>query len=142
MNSRSLEKALAKGAAVAAALGLAFALALGAFAPSSAAGKLLIGGGLFMHAAGLGLLSFLVVAAFPRWWLAYSAVAALSGASVELLQPLFGRSSQWPDFAADLIGIAVGVALGLAFRSFAHRRGRSRPGDSAGFPGRRKRRSR
>lgn len=42
--------------------------------------------------------------------------AAMLGGIIELLQPSFGRDASWGDFLADICGVAVGVALGLALR--------------------------
>ncbi len=38
----------------------------------------------------------------------------LFGVAVELLQPVFGRSREWMDVAADFMGLVVGLALALA----------------------------
>ena len=46
--------------------------------------------------------------ALPRTMLA----AALLGGVIELVQPMVGRQASWSDFAADLVGVATGVALG------------------------------
>ena len=35
------------------------------------------------------------------------------GALVELIQPMFNRSQEWLDFAADFMGLVVGIALAL-----------------------------
>jgi len=41
-------------------------------------------------------------------------IGSALGLAVELLQPLFGRSREWMDFAADCMGLVVGLALALA----------------------------
>ena len=41
-------------------------------------------------------------------------IGLLFGVVVELLQPLFGRSREWMDVAADFMGLVVGLALSLA----------------------------
>jgi hypothetical protein len=38
--------------------------------------------------------------------------AALLGGAIELIQPLVGREASWGDFTADLVGVALGTALG------------------------------
>jgi hypothetical protein len=38
---------------------------------------------------------------------------ALLGCLVEIIQPLFGRSREWLDFFADIMGLVVGVAIAL-----------------------------
>lgn len=52
-------------------------------------------------------------------WAGPSIIITLSigtflGLAVELLQPLFGRSREWLDLAADCMGLVVGLALALA----------------------------
>ncbi|MFC6639855.1 teicoplanin resistance protein VanZ [Sulfitobacter sp. JBTF-M27] len=44
-------------------------------------------------------------------------IAALFGAAIELIQPIVGRSAETADFVADLVGLAIGVALGLFLRA-------------------------
>jgi VanZ family protein len=38
--------------------------------------------------------------------------AALLGGVIEVIQPLVGRAASWGDFTADLVGVALGAALG------------------------------
>jgi VanZ family protein len=40
-------------------------------------------------------------------------LGALLGSFVEIIQPLFGRSREWLDFFADIMGLVVGVAIAL-----------------------------
>ncbi|AEV30272.1 VanZ like family protein [Sphaerochaeta pleomorpha str. Grapes] len=40
-------------------------------------------------------------------------VGALLGSFVEVIQPFFGRSREWLDFFADVMGLVVGVAIAL-----------------------------
>jgi hypothetical protein len=40
-------------------------------------------------------------------------VGALFGALIETIQPYFGRSREWLDFFADVMGLVVGVAIAL-----------------------------
>ena len=48
----------------------------------------------------------------------WTIIAALMlGGIIELLQPGFGRDASWGDFSADVCGVAVGIALGLAVRT-------------------------
>ncbi|WP_176440241.1 VanZ family protein [Boseongicola aestuarii] len=51
--------------------------------------------------------------------------ALVFGAAIELVQPLVGRSAEMADFAADIIGVACGLILGLTMRRwwFQPRRG-------------------
>ena len=41
-------------------------------------------------------------------------IGSVLGLIVELFQPLFGRSREWLDLAADSMGLVVGLALALA----------------------------
>ena len=43
-------------------------------------------------------------------------LSLLFGGAFELLQPGFGRDASWHDFQADMLGVAAGTILGLAFR--------------------------
>lgn len=45
-------------------------------------------------------------------WLLPAAIAY--GALIEIIQPYTGRSREWQDFQADVVGVLIGVALGLA----------------------------
>jgi len=40
-------------------------------------------------------------------------VGASLGSFVEMIQPFFGRSREWLDFFADVMGLVVGVAIAL-----------------------------
>ena len=42
--------------------------------------------------------------------------ALVFGAAIELVQPLVGRSAEMADFAADVVGVACGLVLGLISR--------------------------
>jgi len=41
-------------------------------------------------------------------------IGLLFGLIIELFQPLFGRSREWMDVAADFMGLVVGLAIALA----------------------------
>jgi len=41
-------------------------------------------------------------------------IGFLFGFAVEMIQPLFGRSREWMDLAADFMGLVVGLAIALA----------------------------
>lgn len=47
------------------------------------------------------------------------------GLAIELIQPQVGRPASALDFAADALGVAVGVLLGVALRPLTGRAGRS-----------------
>ena len=54
----------------------------------------------------------------PRflWWTL--PLATLLGLGIEMIQPYVGRSQEWIDVAADLIGLITGTSLGLMLRRF------------------------
>ena len=57
--------------------------------------------------------------------------ALVFGAAIELIQPLVGRSAEWADFLADVIGVALGLITSqmvrvLISKSAAGQRLRSR----------------
>jgi VanZ family protein len=60
------------------------------------------------HAVTFGALMLIAVAAYPRSGLILLAVALSSlGATIELVQPLFGRSRDVWDWVADSMGVFV-----------------------------------
>ena len=42
--------------------------------------------------------------------------ASVFGGVIELIQPSFNRSSDINDWAADLVGVAIGIACGIIYR--------------------------
>lgn len=70
-----------------------------------------------LHLLGYGTLAALFVLALPprRYLVALGGLAAL-GALIELLQPLNARSRDPADMLANLVGLAIGAALGLGVR--------------------------
>jgi len=42
--------------------------------------------------------------------------ASAFGGFIEVLQPFFGRSADIHDWVADIVGVALGVAMGLLYR--------------------------
>jgi len=46
----------------------------------------------------------------PALWIFLAAV--VYGAAIEIIQPSFGRSAEWADLAADVIGAGLGILLG------------------------------
>ncbi|SDY70676.1 hypothetical protein SAMN05444340_11565 [Citreimonas salinaria] len=102
--------------AVSAAALLALLFGIGAFLPGEILGELVSVAGRRLHAVGFGLVSFLIVVAFPARWRLFSAVALAAGGLVELLQPLVGRGAQWTDFTANAVGLVVGVSAALLVR--------------------------
>lgn len=51
-------------------------------------------------------------------------VISVGGILDELTQPLFGRSFEWGDYAADLLGGLLGIALAAALLAFLRTRQR------------------
>ena len=43
------------------------------------------------------------------------------GAAIELIQPTFNRSADIGDWVADTVGVAIGIACGLAYSSLRAR---------------------
>ncbi|SDY64999.1 hypothetical protein [Citreimonas salinaria] len=102
--------------AVSAAALVSLLLGVGAFLPGEVIGSFVPGTGQRLHAAGFGMISFLIVLAFPERWLLFGAVALAAGGLVEFLQPLAGRGTQWADFGANAAGLAAGVSAALLVR--------------------------
>ena len=48
--------------------------------------------------------------------------ASAFGAIIELIQPTFNRSADLNDWAADTLGVLIGIGLGLAYRRFRRHR--------------------
>jgi VanZ family protein len=66
-------------------------------------------------------------AIWRRAWLVWIAPLAVTlGAAIEIVQPLFGRDGEVADFAADLAGVALVIAV-TALISARARNGRSSP---------------
>jgi hypothetical protein len=66
-------------------------------------------------------------AIWQRSWLVWIAPLAVAlGATIEIVQPLFGRDGEVADFAADLAGVALVIAV-TALISARARNGRSSP---------------
>jgi hypothetical protein len=66
-------------------------------------------------------------AIWRRSWLVWIApLAAALGATIEIVQPLYGRDAQISDLAADLAGVALVLAV-TALISARARNGRSSP---------------
>ena len=58
----------------------------------------------------------------PGRWRSAGFIAILYGGIIEIIQPVFGRSSDMSDLLADALGVAVGILLGLAARQIVNRR--------------------
>ena len=48
--------------------------------------------------------------------------ASAFGAIIELIQPTFNRSADLNDWAADTLGVLIGIGLGLAYRRLRRHR--------------------
>jgi hypothetical protein len=59
--------------------------------------------------------------------LASLSCGAAFGGLMELIQPLFGRSCEWFDFFADIMGLVVGVAVALLLLQMVGSFFRTRP---------------
>ena len=70
------------------------------------------------HALAFGALIAPSAVLRPRYlWWTLPAAAAL-GFGIELIQPWVGRSREWADAGADLVGLALGTVFGLMLRRF------------------------
>jgi VanZ family protein len=81
----------------------------------------------FFHALAFASLAFPLALVRPRLaiWVFLGVIAY--GASIELIQPHFGRQAEWADLVADGIGAAVGA---IAARYLGYRLRQSRWKDS------------
>jgi CRP-like cAMP-binding protein len=68
----------------------------------------------FLGFSGLGAVFMLGLR--PRWFVPALLGLAGLGLAIEVLQPLNRRAFEWSDAAADLLGVALGAAGGLAVR--------------------------
>lgn len=69
------------------------------------------GGDKLHHLLAFGSLAFAAVLAWPHRWVLVIVVVALYGGAIELIQPYVGRSGEWADWFADLVGAILGGAL-------------------------------
>ncbi|MFD2739604.1 VanZ family protein [Sulfitobacter aestuarii] len=65
------------------------------------------------HFLAFAALTLPCAALYPRALLMILPGALLYGGVIELIQPSVGRSAEWMDFLADMLGTSVGAALGL-----------------------------
>jgi VanZ family protein len=70
-------------------------------------------GGAREHALGVGVIALLVTLCYPRSWAWILGLGAVASLATEIVQPFFGRDSQWSDLAADLVGLVIGVGAAL-----------------------------
>ena len=94
---------------------IALVIAVGSFwPPSEGAGP--PGNDKVMHALAFATLT--LPAALLSWrdlkWVVPAAI--IYGAAIEVIQPSFGRSAEWLDFVADLVGIGCAVLAGALFK--------------------------
>ncbi len=75
------------------------------------------------HAVTFGVLMALAIGAYPRSsWLAWALLLSFVGGAIEVVQPFFGRSQDVRDWIADMIGIAVALALAAGLSAWIRRR--------------------
>lgn len=70
----------------------------------------------FYHAIAFTALVLPTTVLRPGWSLRVSIGAFLYGGAIELIQPYFGRNTEWLDMVANSIGIAIGVLVGQGVR--------------------------
>ena len=83
-------------------------------------------GGAREHTLGVGVIALLVTLCYPRSWAWILGLGAVASLATEIVQPYFGRNSQWSDLAADLVGLVIGVSAALLLVVLADRVVRSR----------------
>jgi len=64
------------------------------------------------HVLGFAALAFPLPFARPRLAIPVVLGVIAYGGMIELIQPYFGRSAEWGDFLADILGAALGGVLG------------------------------
>ena len=79
------------------------------------------------HFLAFAALALPLAAVRPRWSVALFLVYSAFGGTIEIIQPLVGRSRELADLVADMAGIAVGMALGFLVHLLFRRRGGGRP---------------
>ncbi len=105
-------------------IGVALTLALGVLiavltlAPISS--KNVPGSDKLHHALAFAALAFPLPFARPRLVVAVILSVSAYGGVIELLQPAFGRSADWADFLADIIGAIIGGAVGAQCGKWFH----------------------
>lgn len=70
----------------------------------------------FYHAIAFTALVLPTTVLRPSWSLRMSIRAFLHGGAIELIQPYFGRNTEWLDMVANSLGIAIGVLVGQGVR--------------------------
>lgn len=68
------------------------------------------------HFIAYAALALPVALARPRFWLAIIASLALWSGLIELIQPQVNRYGEWADFAANAMGLGLGVVLAAGLR--------------------------
>ena len=105
-------------------IGVALTLALGVviavltLAPISS--KNVPGSDKLHHALAFAALAFPLPFTRPRLVFAVILSVSAYGGVIELLQPAFGRSADWADFLADIIGAIIGGAVGAQCGKWFH----------------------
>lgn len=75
------------------------------------------------HLIAFTALTFPSAVLYPKALFRVSIVAACYGGLIEVLQPFVGRSGEWADFWANLVGVALGAAIGGLFHAACRRWG-------------------
>lgn len=122
MNKARAPRSVSERLAVLATLGIAVLIAWLTLRPASGPTLDLTHADKIYHLVAFALLVFPCALLFTRGlvWLLPSSVV-LAGA-IEVIQPRVGRSGEWLDFLADIIGLGVGLLVARLLRkSFIER---------------------
>ena len=68
-----------------------------------------------VHALAYFVVCLPVLLVWPRLWPVVLGLAALHGAATELIQPMVGRTAEFADFVANMVGAGLAVLVARAF---------------------------
>ena len=75
-----------------------------------------------LHLLAFAVLILPMAVAAPRRALSLAPVCIAFGATIEVIQPTFGRSAEWLDLLADTLGVGLGLAIGLVLHRVLRKR--------------------
>lgn len=95
---------------------VAIAIAILTLAPLTAPG-FLPGTDKIYHLISFATLALPGAVLYPRALGLVLPFTVFFGGAIETIQPVVGRSGEWPDFYADIAGVGLGALLGLCARA-------------------------